>query len=137
MLAGIECDILADGRMDLADDCLAELDIVIGSVHSAMRQEEDEMTARLIRAIENPWVDVIGHPTSRMLLKREPARVNIERVARAAAAHGVALEINSQIAPAGPVRRQRPAGSRARRAPDRFDRRALAIARSRCANGAC
>ena len=97
VLAGIECDILADGRMDLADDCLAELDIVIGSVHSAMRQEEDEMTARLIRAIENPWVDVIGHPTSRMLLKREPARVNIERVARAAAAHGVALEINSQM----------------------------------------
>lgn len=97
VLAGIECDILADGRMDLADDCLAELDIVIGSVHSAMRQEEDEMTARLIRAIENPWVDVIGHPTSRMLLKREPARVDIVRVARAAAAHGVALEINSQI----------------------------------------
>ena len=97
VLAGIECDILADGRMDLADDCLAELDIVIGSVHSAMRQDEDEMTARLIRAIEHPWVDVIGHPTSRMLLKREPARVDIEQVARAAAAHGVALEINSQI----------------------------------------
>jgi DNA polymerase (family 10) len=97
VLAGIECDILADGRMDLASDCLAELDIVIGSVHSAMRQDEDEMTARLIKAIEHPWVDVIGHPTSRMLLKREPARVNIELVARAAAAHGVALEINSQI----------------------------------------
>jgi DNA polymerase (family 10) len=96
VLAGIECDILADGRMDLADDCLAELDLVIGSVHSAMRQEEEEMTARLIRAIENPWVDVIGHPTSRMLLKREPARVDIGQLARAAAAHGVALEINSQ-----------------------------------------
>jgi DNA polymerase (family X) len=96
VLAGIECDIKPDGSMDLADDCLAELDIVIGSVHSAMRQDEDEMTARLIRAIENPWVDVIGHPTSRMLLKREPARVDIAEVARAAVAHGVALEINSQ-----------------------------------------
>jgi DNA polymerase (family 10) len=97
LLAGIECDILADGRMDLADDCLAALDIVIGSVHSAMRQDESEMTARLIKAIEHPWVDIIGHPTSRMLLKREPARVDIELVARAAAVHGVALEINSQM----------------------------------------
>ena len=96
VLAGIECDILADGSMDLAADCLAELDLVIGSVHSAMRQETEEMTARLVRAIEHPWVDIIGHPTSRMLLKREPAQVQIEVVARAAAAHGVALEINSQ-----------------------------------------
>jgi DNA polymerase (family 10) len=96
VLAGIECDILADGSMDLAADCLAQLDIVIASVHSAMRQDEQEMTARLIKAIEHPWVDVIGHPTSRMLLKREPAQVDIALVARAAAACGVALEINSQ-----------------------------------------
>ena len=97
VLAGIECDILADGSMDLAADCLAQLDIVIASVHSAMRQDESEMTARLIKAIEHPWVDVVGHPTSRMLLRREPARVNVQAVVDAAARHGVALEINSQV----------------------------------------
>jgi DNA polymerase (family 10) len=97
VLAGIECDILADGALDLADDCLAALDIVVASVHSAMRQDEAEMTRRLIRAIENPWVDIIGHPTSRKLLRREPARVDMHAVVAAAAAHGVALEINSQV----------------------------------------
>jgi DNA polymerase (family 10) len=97
VLAGIECDILPDGSMDLAADCLAALDIVIASVHSAIRQEEAEMTARLLRAIEHPWVDVIAHPTGRVLLRREPARLNLERVAQAAAEHGVALEINCQV----------------------------------------
>lgn len=96
VLAGIECDILADGRMDLADDCLAELDIVIGSMHSALQQDEAATTARLVRAIENPYVDIIGHPTGRQLLRREPARVDLEAVCKAAAAHGVALEINCQ-----------------------------------------
>jgi len=94
VLAGIECDILPDGRMDLAADCLAQLDIVIASVHSAQRQEEAEMTSRLLRAIEHPWVDIVAHPTGRILLRREPSRLNLEQVARAAAAHGVALEIN-------------------------------------------
>jgi DNA polymerase (family 10) len=94
VLAGIECDILPDGRMDLAADCLAQLDIVIASVHSAQRQEEADMTGRLLRAIEHPWVDVVAHPTGRILLRREPSRVNLEQVARAAAAQGVALEIN-------------------------------------------
>jgi DNA polymerase (family 10) len=96
VLAGIECDILPDGSMDLADDCLAALDFVIASVHSAMRQDEAAMTARILRAIENPWVDVIGHPTSRMLLRREPARFDIAAIIGAAAANGVALEINGQ-----------------------------------------
>lgn len=94
VLAGIECDILPDGRMDLSDDCLAQLDIVIASVHSAMQQTEDEMTARLLRVIAHPSVDVIGHPTNRLLLRREPSRLNMERIVDAAAAHGVALEIN-------------------------------------------
>jgi DNA polymerase (family 10) len=94
VLAGIECDILPDGRMDLADDCLAELDLVIGSVHSAHQQEEAAMTARLLRAIENPYVDIIGHPTGRQLLRREPSRFDIDAVCKAAARHGVALEIN-------------------------------------------
>ncbi len=95
LLAGIECDILADGRMDLPDDCLAQLDLVIGSVHSALSQTEEEMTARLIRAIEHPWVDIIGHPTNRRLLRRQASRVHIEKVVDAAARNGVALEINS------------------------------------------
>jgi DNA polymerase (family 10) len=95
LLAGVECDILSDGRMDLADDCLAALDLVIASVHSAMSQSEDEMTARLIRAIEHPHVDAIGHPTNRLLLRRPASQVHIEKVIDAAAANGVALEINS------------------------------------------
>jgi DNA polymerase (family 10) len=95
LLAGVECDILADGRMDLSDDCLAALDLVIASVHSAMAQSEAEMTARLIRAIEHPHVDVIGHPTNRILLRRPPSQVHIEKVIDAAAANGVALEINA------------------------------------------
>lgn len=96
VLAGIECDILADGRLDLDDDCLASLDVVVASVHSAMQQDEAEMTARVIRAIEHPSVDIIGHLTGRMLLRRDPSRVNVEKVIDAAAANGVALEINSQ-----------------------------------------
>jgi DNA polymerase (family 10) len=96
VLAGIECDILADGSMDLADDCLAALDIVVASIHSAMTQDEREMTARVIKAIEHPSVDVIGHLTARMLLRREGTKVNVERVIDAAKANGVALEINSQ-----------------------------------------
>jgi DNA polymerase (family 10) len=94
VLAGIECDILPDGTMDLAADCLAQLDLVVASVHSAIRQEESEITDRVLRAIEHPWVDIIAHPTSRMLLRREPSKLNLEQVTRAAAAHGVALEIN-------------------------------------------
>jgi DNA polymerase (family 10) len=95
VLAGIECDIMADGRMDLENDCLAELDLVIGSIHSSLSQSEDEMTARIVRAIEHPHVDIIGHPTNRLLLRRPASRVNIEKVVDAAAANGVALEINS------------------------------------------
>jgi DNA polymerase (family 10) len=97
VLAGIECDIRPDGAMDLADDCLAQLDIVIASVHSAFNQDEAQMTERLLRAIACPWVDVLGHPTGRMILRREPYRFDVERVFAAAAAAGVALEINSQV----------------------------------------
>jgi DNA polymerase (family 10) len=96
LLAGIECDIRADGTMDLSSDCLAQLDIVIGSLHSALNQEPGQMTDRLLKAIECPWVDVIGHPMGRMLLRREPHRGDMTRVFDAAAAAGVALEINAQ-----------------------------------------
>ena len=97
LLAGIECDIRPDGSMDLADDCLAQLDIVIASLHSAFSQEAEQMTDRLLRAIACPWVDVIGHPLGRIILKREPHRADMTRVIDRAAAAGVALEINAQV----------------------------------------
>src|SRR5206468_9137909 len=96
LLAGVECDIRADGTLDLADDCLAALDLVVASVHSGFAQDRQEMTARLLRAIENPHVDIVGHPTGRLILRRQPYPVDIEAVVDAAARHGVALEINSQ-----------------------------------------
>jgi DNA polymerase (family 10) len=97
LLAGIECDILADGTMDLAEDCLAELDIVVASIHSHFAQDEAQMTDRVLRALECPWVDVLGHPTGRRLLQREGIKIRLEDVAAAATAAGVALEIHSQI----------------------------------------
>jgi DNA polymerase (family 10) len=97
LLAGIECDIRPDGAMDLADDCLAQLDIVIASIHSGFNQDAQQMTDRLLRAIACPWVDVIGHPLGRLILKREPHKADMTRVIEAAAAAGVALEINAQV----------------------------------------
>jgi DNA polymerase (family X) len=97
LLAGIECDILSDGRLDLADDCLAQLDIVVASIHSNFSQDSQQMTDRLLRAIECPWVDVLGHPTGRLLLKREPFKFDMGVVLDAIARHGVALEINCQV----------------------------------------
>jgi DNA polymerase (family 10) len=97
LLAGIECDILPDGSLDLADDCLASLDLVIASVHSAFGQDPREMTDRLLRTLENPHVDVLGHPTGRRLLRREPYQYDLAAVLDAAIARGVALEINCQV----------------------------------------
>jgi DNA polymerase (family 10) len=96
LLAGVECDIRSDGTLDLSHDCLAQLDIVIASVHSRFNQDEAEMTDRLLRALECPFVDVLGHPTGRMILRREPYRMNLDLVIDAAARQGVALEINGQ-----------------------------------------
>ena len=97
LLAGIECDILADGTLDLSHDCLAELDFVAASVHSHFSQDAAQMTDRVLRALECPWVDVLGHPTGRRLLQREPLRLDVEAVVQAAAQVGVALEINCQV----------------------------------------
>jgi DNA polymerase (family 10) len=72
VLAGVECDIKPDGSLDLADDCLAALDLVVASVHSAFNQDRQQMTGRLLRALENPNVDILGHPTARLILKRDP-----------------------------------------------------------------
>ncbi|MGH9254694.1 MAG: DNA polymerase/3'-5' exonuclease PolX [Vicinamibacterales bacterium] len=96
LLAGIECDILPNGRLDLADDCLAQLDIVVASVHSHFSQDEAQMTDRVLRALECRWLDVLGHPTGRRLLRRDPLPVRMDAVLSAAARFGVALEINCQ-----------------------------------------
>ena len=97
LLAGIECDIRPDGSLDLADDCLAALDLVVASVHSAFNQDRHQMTERLLRAIDNPYVDILGHPTGRLILRREGYAFDVEAVADAAARRGVALEINCQV----------------------------------------
>jgi DNA polymerase (family 10) len=97
VLAGIECDILPDGRLDLSNDCLAQLDYVVASVHSAFNQDESQMTDRLMRALSCPWVDALGHPTGRLLLRREGYAFRLEQVVAEAARLGVAMEINCQI----------------------------------------
>jgi DNA polymerase (family 10) len=97
LLAGVECDIRPDGTLDLADDCLAALDLVIVSVHSAFNQERQQMTDRLLRAIEHPQVDIVGHPTGRLILKRQPYAIDMEAAIDAAAKQGVAIEINCQV----------------------------------------
>jgi DNA polymerase (family 10) len=95
IFSGIECDILRDGAMDLANDALAELDLVIGSVHSHMNQESAEMTDRLLAALECPHLRILGHPTGRILLHRDPFPFDFDRVVAAAVARGVWLEINA------------------------------------------
>ncbi|MBI3472328.1 MAG: DNA polymerase/3'-5' exonuclease PolX [Candidatus Solibacter usitatus] len=95
IFSGLECDILRDGTMDLANDALAELDLVIGSVHSHMNQEPGEMTDRLLRALECPALKIIGHPTGRVLLHRDGFRFDFERIVDEAVRRGVLLEINA------------------------------------------
>jgi DNA polymerase (family 10) len=95
IFSGIECDILRDGTLDLAEDALAELDLVIGSVHSQMTLEPAEMTDRMLKALENPWLRIIGHPTGRILMHRDSYIYDFERVATEAARRNVWLEINA------------------------------------------
>ena len=77
VFTGIEVDILADGALDLDDEVLAQMDVVIASVHTRFEQSREEMTARVLRAIENPYVRILGHPTGRLLLRREPFALDI------------------------------------------------------------
>lgn len=95
VLTGIEVDILADGALDMDDEVLAQLDVVIASVHSRFEQSREEMTARVLRAIENPYVRILGHPTGRLLLRREPFALDMGAVVRRAAELGVAMEHNA------------------------------------------
>jgi DNA polymerase (family 10) len=95
LFKGIECDILADGRLDYTDEVLETFDYVVASVHSHMNQTEEEMTNRILRAISHPHVTILGHMTGRLLLRRAGYKVNIEKVLRAAAEKGVLIEINA------------------------------------------
>ena len=95
ILAGSEVDIRSDGRMDFSDEVLAELDVVVGSVHNAMSQDRETMTRRIIRAMEHPSVTIIGHLTTRLLGQRPPTDFDVEAVLQAARDTGTALEINA------------------------------------------
>ncbi len=95
ILKGVEVDILADGSLDLKDDILRECQVVIASVHSRFNMEEGEMTRRIIKAFKNPNVKIFGHPTGRLILEREPYKVNLKEVIQAAIDYGVVLEINA------------------------------------------
>lgn len=95
VFAGIEVDILGDGKLDLDDEVLAQMEIVIASVHTRLEQPRDEMTGRVLRALENPHTRILGHPTGRLLLKREPFQIDLGQVMRRAAELGVAMEHNA------------------------------------------
>jgi len=95
LLAGAEVEVLADGTLDFSDEVLAKLDLVVAAVHSGLRQGREQFTARTLAAIRNPHVDVIAHPTGRLIGEREGADLDLEAIFRAAAETGTALEINA------------------------------------------
>jgi DNA polymerase (family 10) len=95
VLRGIEVDILRDGQLDLKEEALRRLDVVVASVHSHFNLPREEMTARVIRAMDSGCVDILAHPTGRLLLRREPYQLDMEAVMKAAATRGVALELNA------------------------------------------
>src|SRR5204863_6143407 len=92
---GTECGILADGSLDFDDDLLATFDYVVASVHTHFGQSQEDMTARIIKAIEHPRVTMLGHATGRLLLRREGYKVDLEAVLQAAAKAGTMVEINA------------------------------------------
>jgi DNA polymerase (family 10) len=95
ILKGSECDILRDGALDFSDEILAQLDFVVASIHSNFNLPPEEQTKRMLNAIANPYVDIIGHPTGRILLGRAGYTLDMEAIIEAAAAHGTCIEINS------------------------------------------
>lgn len=95
LLTGIEIDIRRDGSLDLNDEVLAQLDVVVASIHSYMNLDRAEMTERMLAAIENPYTQIIGHPTGRLILQRDPFEYDMEKIFRAAAKHGVAMECDA------------------------------------------
>lgn len=95
VFAGIEVDILGDGALDLSNEVLAQMDVVIASVHSLFNMPEQQMTERMLRAIENPYTRILGHPTGRLLLRREPYQLDLSAIVRRAGELGVAVEHNA------------------------------------------
>ncbi|MDH7489037.1 MAG: DNA polymerase/3'-5' exonuclease PolX [Anaerolineae bacterium] len=95
LLHGVEVEIRGDGTLDLPDDVLAELDVVVASVHSGLRQPREEITARVVQAMRNPYVDIIGHPLGRILGQRDETAIDVEALLRVAAETGTALEVNA------------------------------------------
>src|SRR5881392_4402377 len=95
LFAGVECDILRDGSLDFEDKVLSELDYVVASIHSVFNLREPDMTRRVIRAMENPFVTMLAHPTGRLLLKREPYQIDIPAILEAAARTGTWIELNA------------------------------------------
>jgi DNA polymerase (family 10) len=95
ILSGIECDILRDGHLDFPDEVLAQFDCVVASVHASFTLSEKEMTKRIIRAMENRFVTILGHPTGRLLLAREPYQVDLVEIIKAAQATGTVIELNA------------------------------------------
>ena len=95
IFAGVECDILRDGKLDFEDEILAELDFAVASIHSVFNLAEAEMTKRIIRAMQNPFITILAHPTGRLLLKRDPYLVDVPAVIEAAAATGTWIELNA------------------------------------------
>jgi DNA polymerase (family 10) len=98
LLTGVEVEVRADGSLDLPDEVLAELDLVVAAVHSGLRQGREQVTARMLQAIRNPHVDIIAHPTGRLIGEREGADLDMEALFRAAAETDTALEINAHPA---------------------------------------
>jgi DNA polymerase (family 10) len=95
VLAGSEVDIMKDGSLDYSDEILAQLDVVVCSIHSYFNLDRAEMTERMLAAIENPYTQIIGHPTGRLLLRRDALNYDMEKILDACAKHGVAMECNS------------------------------------------
>jgi DNA polymerase (family 10) len=95
VLAGSEVDILVDGRLDYADSLLKELDVVVASPHAALSQEPDKCTKRFLKAIENPYVTIMGHPTGRLIGRREGLSPDMGALFKAAAQRGISMEINA------------------------------------------
>jgi DNA polymerase (family 10) len=95
LFAGVECDILRDGSLDFPDEILSELDYVVASVHSVFNLSEADMTRRVIRAMENPFVTMLAHPTGRLLLRRDPYQIDIPKILDAAARTRTWIELNA------------------------------------------
>lgn len=95
LLRGVEAEVLSDGRMGLPDEVLAELDVVVASIHSGLRQDRETITERCLKVVRNPHVDILGHPTGRLIGQRPPSELDVERVLQACAETGTAVEINA------------------------------------------